>query len=79
MTEKKKNMVKFIKSVSFILKRLKRRERGTEGRREGREEDNASSTVEMELPFLARESHYLARKYINAEDVIKIRSSALFG
>ena len=37
-------MVKFIKSVSFILKRLRRREGG-------REEDNASSIVGMKTLF----------------------------
>ena len=65
-------MLKFIKSVPFILKRLRRMEGG-------REEDNASSIVGMKQPFFAQESHYLAQEYINAEDITKIRSCAIFG
>ena len=45
LTEKKKKMVKFIKSVPFILKRMRHREGG-------REEDNASSIVGMKKTLL---------------------------
>ena len=57
-------MVKFIKSVPFILKRLRRREGG-------RDEDNASSIVGMKKPFLLRNIITLRRNTLTLKTSLR--------